>query len=154
MLSTIHYWTLLLAEGADPEHVAGHRPHLGLGVLAARPAAHPRPVMVMIICITSVHFQSIRKHDKVTYLVGGDKFLMFWHDLVTRWFSRCCPCMAGVARAGSRAACTRVSPPCSGVFITSLASTGDSEDSQLELETKATRLGPFPGSWLSHLRHY
>ena len=31
--------------------------------------------------------------------------------------------MAGVARAGSRAACTRVSPPCSGVFITSLAST-------------------------------
>ena len=35
--------------------------------------------------------------------------------------------MAGVARAGSRAACTRVSPPCSGVFITSLASTGDSE---------------------------
>ena len=45
MLSII----LLLAEGADAEHVAGHRPHLGLGVLAARPAAHTRPGKVMKI---------------------------------------------------------------------------------------------------------
>ena len=51
MLSII----LLLAEGADAEHVAGHRPHLGLGVLAARPAAHTRPDKIKIKSINSAY---------------------------------------------------------------------------------------------------
>ena len=62
MLSII----LLLAEGADAEHVAGHRPHLGLGVLAARPAAHTRPDQQVIINSINSAYQGRRHLKKKT----------------------------------------------------------------------------------------